>query len=48
LQKAYEDTKAAYEDLKASIEDYKDAQNAIDEMIAGTDEWRKAIQEANI
>ena len=41
-------TKKAAEDLKAAFENYDKAQKAIDEMTAGTEEWRNAIQDANL
>lgn len=40
--------KAAYEELKESFEDYNNAQKAIEEMTVGTEEWRQAIQDANM
>ena len=45
---AFDQVKQSYDNLKASLEDYQDAQNAIDELVKGTDEWRKAINEANL
>lgn len=47
LAQAYENVKTEYENLKASIEDYHDAQDAIDKLVVGTEEWRDAIAEAN-
>lgn len=47
MAEAYNNVKQEYEDLKASIEDYKNAQKAIDEMTAGTEEWRDAIADSN-
>lgn len=47
LSEAYQEVKASYEELKQSLADYKDAQNAIDKLQEGTEEWRQAIQEAN-
>lgn len=46
-KKIYQETKDAYDALKKSIEDYTNAQNAIDELKTGTEEWKTAIQEAN-
>lgn len=43
-----EKAKAAYNDLKKAFEDYDKAQEAIDNMTKGTEEWRNAIQEANM
>lgn len=40
--------KAAYDELKKSFEDYNAAQKAIEEMTVGTEEWRQAIQDANM
>lgn len=48
LAEEYDKVKQSYEDLKQSIEDYRDAQNAIDTLKEGTEEWRAAIQEANL
>ncbi len=45
--KALQEVKQAYDDLKNSIESYQDAQSAIDELVAGTDEWKESIIEAN-
>ena len=47
LAEAYSRVKAEYESLKKSIEDYHSAQDAIDKLVIGTDEWRDAIAEAN-
>ena len=47
LAEAYSRVKAEYESLKESIEDYHAAQDAIDKLVVGTDEWREAIAEAN-
>ena len=41
-------TKEAYEELKDSLEDYNNAQKAIEEMTAGTQEWKDAIEAANL
>ena len=46
-KQAYEDVKKAHEDLKNSISNYDEAQEAIDKMVEGTQEWRDAIIEAN-
>ena len=43
-----EKTREAYEKLKKSFEEYDKAQDAIDEMTRGTQEWKDAIQEANL
>ena len=44
----FENAKKAAEDLKKAFEDYDKAQEAIDNMTKGTEEWRNAIQEANM
>ncbi len=46
-KKALDDLKKSYDELKQSIEDYHDAQNAIDDLIVGTQEWKDAIKESN-
>ena len=46
-QDAFNNAQQAYNDLISSIEDYKGARDAIDNLTAGTDEWRAKIQEAN-
>ena len=46
-KKILEDVKNAYEDLKTSLEDYDKAQEAIDNLIVGTEEWKNAIKDAN-
>ena len=47
LAETYNKVKQAYEELKKSIEDYQNAQDAIDKLKIGTQEWRDAVQEAN-
>lgn len=47
LAEAYKNVKTEYEALKQSIEEYHGAQDAIDKLIAGTEEWRDAITDAN-
>jgi hypothetical protein len=44
---AYDNARSKYEELKSSIADYKDAQKAIDSMVAGTEEWSDAIADSN-
>lgn len=39
--------KTAFEELKQSLANYNDAQKAIEEMTAGTQEWKDAIADAN-
>ena len=43
----YEQLNEAYNNLKKSLEDYNAAQDAIDSMTKGTQEWKEAIQESN-
>ena len=47
LQEAYTKVREEYQKFIDTISDYKKAQEAIDKMVAGTDEWREAITEAN-
>lgn len=47
LKKALTEAKAASEDLKASIEGYDSAVKKLEDCIAGTKEWRDALQDAN-
>ena len=47
LKENYETVKQAYEDLMASIDKYKSARDALDDLVEGTDEWNKALKEAN-
>ena len=48
LQKeALNQVRTEYDELKKSIEDYKNAQNAIESLTKGTQEWRDAINDAN-
>lgn len=44
MQQGYENAKQSYEDLKAAIEDYKGAKDAMDTLVAGTQEWNEALQ----
>lgn len=46
-RKLLEDIKSEYEDLKATIEDFTEAQNAIEKMVEGSQQWKEAIAEAN-
>lgn len=46
-KEAYDSVKNAYDALKSSIADYKDAQEGINKLTKGTDEWREAIEDAN-
>ena len=46
-QEQYSKIKDEYEKLKSSIEDYTKAQEAIDALTTGTQEWRDAIADAN-
>ena len=43
----YNELKDAYEELKDSFKDYEEAQNAIDQLTIGTQEWRDALFDAN-
>ena len=45
--KQYEKLKKAYDDLKQSLEDYKDAEDALNKLVKGTDEWKEAVQKLN-
>ena len=47
LATALNNVKSEFEELEKSIEDYHDAQKAIDDLRVGTEEWAKAITEAN-
>lgn len=47
LKKALTEAKAASEDLKASIEGYDSAVKKLEDCVAGTKEWRDALQDAN-
>jgi hypothetical protein len=47
LQEQYEATKESYDNLKSSLEDYNSARDALDHMVAGTQEWRDAVEEVN-
>ena len=47
LATALDNVKSEFEELEKSIEDYHDAQKAIDDLRVGTEEWAKAITEAN-
>lgn len=47
LKQAYEDEKQALEDLRDSLDAYSEAQNAIDGLVKGTEEWAEATEEAN-
>ena len=46
-QNRYKELKDAYDELKSSLEDYQAAQNAIDQLTIGTQEWRDALADAN-
>lgn len=48
LRGALEKTKTSYDELKDSIENYYDTQKAIDDLRVGTEEWYKAIRDANL
>ena len=47
LKEAYENEKQALEDLRDSLDAYSEAQNAIDGLVKGTEEWAEATEEAN-
>lgn len=47
LATALNNVKSEFEELEKSIEDYHNAQKAIDDLRVGTEEWAKAITEAN-
>ena len=46
-KKVLDETKKSYDELKSSIENYHKAQDAINSMTQNTEEWKKAIEEAN-
>ena len=48
LRSALEKTKTSYDELKDSIENYYGTQKAIDDLRVGTEEWHKAIRDANL
>lgn len=43
----YQSTKAAYEDLQTTMDSYSFKANGLDNLIKGTDEFRKALVDAN-
>lgn len=47
LKKAYEAEKQALNDLRNDFDAYSEAQNAINELTKGTEEWAEATEEAN-
>ena len=47
LKEAYEAEKQALDDLRSDFNAYSEAQNAIDGLVKGTEEWAEATEEAN-
>jgi hypothetical protein len=46
-RQAAEDATAAYEELMSSWDQYGDTQKTLHELIKGTDEWKRALVDAN-
>lgn len=47
LADAYDKVKESYEEMKQAISDYKDAEDALDKLTKGTEEYEKALKAAN-
>ena len=46
-KKAYDDLKTSLQDVKSAIEDLRKSEDNLDNLVAGTQEWRDALQECN-
>ena len=47
LSKEYESTKDSYDNLKDSLADYGEAEEALNKLTQGTEEWRDAVDQLN-
>ena len=47
LANSYKEVKKAYEDTVSTVNSYETASKNMDQLVTGTDEWKKALIEAN-